>query len=86
MNLSGTIDHPEEDLSIRIATLVGQSLSSFLTEIPKASASSLFALLLKQKNKPEETEQETTETPEEKGIDPLQDAADAASSILKILF
>ena len=79
MNLSGTIDQPQEDLSIRISTLVGNNLSGFLKDIPKASAADLLNLLLNQK-----PDQPAEDTP--KATNPIQDAAKAASSLLQSLF
>lgn len=79
MNLSGTIDQPQEDLSIRISTLVGSNLSGLLKDIPKASAADLLNLLMNQK-----PDQPSGDTP--KTTTPIQDAAKAASSLLQSLF
>ena len=83
MNLSGTIDQPQEDLSIRISTLVGNKLLNILTP-SRRSASELLNILLQQKPEPAET----TETPDtdQKSASPLQDAANAAGSLLQSLF
>lgn len=83
MNLSGTIDNPKEDLSIRVSTLIGNSLTEFIKDIPKASASDLLDILLKQKSKSTE-EQEPTET--QSSSSPIRDAANAAGSLLQSLF
>ena len=83
MNLSGTIDEPKEDLSIRVSTLIGNSLTSLIKDIPKASASELLNLLLKQKSKPTE-EQSPADNPIPSS--PIKDAADAAGSLLQSLF
>lgn len=84
MNLSGTIDQPEEDLSVRIATLVSRNLTSLLVDVPKGSASALLNLLLQQKPAPKEDT--STDSPTPAPSNPLQDAADAAGSLLKSLF
>lgn len=84
MNLSGTIDQPEEDLSVRIATLVSRNLASMLVDVPKGSASALLNLLLQQKPAPEEGPNTGSPTPAPSN--PLQDAADAAGSLLKSIF
>ena len=54
MNLSGTIDHPEEDLSVRIATLAGQNLGQILQAIPGGDAGALLNALLRQTARDEE--------------------------------
>lgn len=87
MNLSGTLDKPQEDLSIRIATLAGQNLGKFLTDIPKGSASSLLNLLLQQK--PAEQKGAAADTPQQPAQpsgDIINDAAKAAGSLLNSLF
>ena len=87
MNLSGTIDHPQEDLSIRIATLAGQGLSKFLKEIPKGKASDLLNTLLKQKPvEPKKDEAAAPQPATESPGDLIQDAADAAGSLIQSLF
>ncbi len=85
MNLSGTLDKPQEDLSIRIATLAGQNLSQFLKEIPKGSAADLLNTLLQQKpaGQPDESR---NETPAQPSGNIINDAANAAGSLLNSLF
>lgn len=84
MNLSGTIDKPQEDLSIRIATLTGNRLGELLKEIPKGNASSLLNLLLQQKKE----QPAGTDTPSAKPQpgNLLQNATNAAGSLLQSLF
>lgn len=82
MNLSGTIDQPQEDLSIRISTLVGNNLLNIIKDVPKGSASDLLDLLLNQKPKQTAEQQDSGQ----KSSTPLQDAANAASSLLQSLF
>lgn len=87
MNLSGTIDHPQEDLSVRIATLAGQSLGKFLKEIPKGKASDLLNTLLKQKTVEAKKAEPTAPQPaSESSGDLIQDAANAAGSLLNSFF
>lgn len=87
MNLSGTIDKPQEDLSIRIATLAGQNLGKFLTDIPKGSASSLLNLLLQQKpTGQKESAPDTPQQPAPASGDIINDATKAAGSLLNSLF
>lgn len=96
MNLSGTIEDPQEDLSIRIATLVGHSLGKAVTEMPVSAAAGLFnTLLTTKKHTAEEesaTDAEGESEPEEdtdeapRPADPINEAAGAAGSILRSLF
>lgn len=85
MNLSGTLDNPQEDLSIRIATLAGQNLSRFLKGIPKGSATDLLNTLLQQKAA-EPSEAPRNDAPGEPPGNIINDAADAAGSLLNSLF
>ena len=85
MNLSGTLDKPQEDLSIRIATLAGQNLSRFLKEIPKGSAATLLNTLLQQKPAGQ-PEAPRDEAPEQPSGNIINDAANAAGSLLNSLF
>ena len=90
MNLSGTIDKPQEDLSIRIATLVGRNLGKAATEIPVSAASGLLNTLFSSKARDaEEEESPATEEEEENrshSASPINNAADAAGSLLRSLF
>lgn len=88
MNLSGTIDDPQEDLSIRIATLTGNKLSEMLKQIPKGNAANLLNLLLQQKpqQKEEAATQDSQPTAPTKSGDLINDAANAAGSLLQSLF
>lgn len=87
MNLSGTLDHPKEDLSIRIATLASQSLSKFIKHIPKGKATDLLNTLLEQKMTAPGTNAapDTQPTPPPAG-NLIDDAANAAGSLLNSLF
>ena len=85
MNLSGTLDKPQEDLSIRIATLAGQNLSRFLKEVPKGSAATLLNTLLQQKPAGQ-PEAPRDEAPEQPSGNIINDAANAAGSLLNSLF
>ncbi len=83
MNLRGTLDNPEEDLSVRIATLATSNLTSILKEIPKGSASSLLNTLLQQNSGKNTTpEQDTTTKP---ATSP-ENIINAAGSLLQSLF
>lgn len=97
MNLSGTVDKPQEDLSIRIATLVGQNLGKAVTDIPVSAASNLLNTLLRSKPKAsqDEDDEEPGDENEDVGSDdedtpapasPINDAMDAAGSLLRSLF
>ena len=87
LNLSGTLDQPKEDLSIRISTLAGNSILNSIKNLPKGSAAELLNILLQQKSddKPAEDTSESTEpTPESNST--LQNAVKAAGSLLQSLF
>lgn len=96
MNLSGTIDAPQEDLSIRIATLVGRSLGKAVAEMPVSAATSLFNTLLTTKRQDageappsdadDEGETEDDDTEEPRPVDPINEAAGAAGTIFQSLF
>ena len=87
MNLSGTLDHPQEDLSVRVAAFAGQTLGKLLNSIPKGSAAQLLNTLLQQPHPASEGEQEASEDETEPApVSPLQNAAEAASSLLQSLF
>lgn len=96
MNLSGTIDDPQEDLSIRIATLVGRSLGKAVTEMPVSAAAGLFNTLLTTKkhaaeeesssDTEDEGETEEGDAEEPRPIDPINEAAGAAGTIFRSLF
>ena len=83
MNLSGTIDNPQEDLSIRIATLAGQNLSKMLKNISAGTAGELLDSLLKQKSS--ENSDKASSSKEQTG-ELIKDAVDTAGSLLKSLF
>lgn len=99
MNLSGTIDDPQEDLSIRISTLAGRQLGKAVTELPVSAASGLLNTLLTSKNASAD-EEPADETSDEEDADeereeedstpshpsPINNAAEAAGSILRSLF
>ena len=87
LNLSGTLDQPKEDLSIRISTLAGDSIVNSLKNLPKGSAADLLNILLQQKSddKPaEDTSESTDTTPESNST--IQNAVKAAGSLLQSLF
>ena len=84
MNLSGTLEEPQEDLSIRVATLAGQNLGSLLETISSGGAGALLENLL---NQPARTP--ATQTPDEQEKDnpsTLKSAADAADRLLRSFF
>lgn len=88
MNLSGTIDHPEEDLSVRVATLAGQNLGQLLRKLPEGNAAAMLNALLRQpaRDEPEPTGQDTeTDTPQQQQKAPA-DIIDAASGLLRSFF
>lgn len=79
MNLSGTLDAPQEDLSVRLTTLISKQLGDI---IAKGPASLMLDTLLRQPaEKEESSDKNTTPTAE-----PIQSAAEAASSLLQSLF
>lgn len=82
MNLHGTLDHPQEDLSVRIATLAGMNLSKLLKEIPKGTASMLLNTLLQQNSGQQDTPDEDSKEPSELPAKVI----DAAGSLLQSLF
>lgn len=84
LNLSGTVDHPQEDLSIRISTLVGDSILSSIRNQSKGSAADLLNILLQQKRSEAPAENTTDSTPESNSA--IQNAVDAAGSLLQSLF
>ena len=87
LNLSGTLDQPKEDLSIRISTLAGDSIVNSLKNLPKGSAADLLNILLQQKSddKPaEDTSESTDTTPESNST--IHNAVKAAGSLLQSLF
>ena len=87
MNLSGTLDKPQEDLSMRVAAFAGQTLGKLLNTIPKGTAAQLLNTLLQQPHPASEGEQESSEAETEPApVSPLQNAAEAASSLLQSLF
>lgn len=87
MNLSGSLNHPQEDLSIRVATLAGQNLTRFLKDVPKGKAADLLNTLLQQK--PATPAAEEPSEPSPAATTPgnlINDAADAAGSLIQSLF
>lgn len=89
MNLSGTLDDPQEDLSVRIAAIAGQSLGKLLNSFPKGTAAQLLNTLLQQPRPAEASDEESQEAPTEDepvSPSPIQNAAEAAGSLLQSLF
>lgn len=92
MNLSGTVDSPKEDLSIRIATLIGANLGDIAV---KGTASMLLNTLLKNTSpaRPAESADEEVDLEDDSDNDspapapsPIREATDAAGSLLRSLF
>ena len=81
MNLSGTIDHPEEDLSVRIATLAGQNLGNMLKNLSPNNAASMLNKLLRQPAK-----DESESTSDSKKQQSPTDRINTASGLLRSLF
>ena len=82
MNLSGTLDAPQEDLSIRLTTLLGKQLGDTLM---KAPASLMLDTLFRRS----ETEEKATESgqPSDSPVEtPIKAATEAAGSLLQSLF
>lgn len=79
MNLSGTLDAPQEDLSVRLTTLIGKQMGDLITKGP---ASIMLDALLRHtpEKKNEPGEQEATPAPS------IKSAAEAAGSLLQSLF
>ena len=84
LNLSGTLNQPKEDLSIRISTLAGDSILSSIADLPKGSAADLLNILLQQKNSETPAKNANDSTPESNT--PIQNAVNAAGSLLQSLF
>ena len=82
MNLHGTLEHPQEDLSVRIATLAGKKLSKLLKEIPKGTASTLLNTLLQKNSEQQEAPAEDTAEPSNLPSKVI----DAAGSLFQSLF
>ena len=83
MNLSGTIDHPEEDLSVRIATLAGQNLGQMLKNLPTNNAAAILNELLRQ---PAKGDPEADSTPDSDKQSAPADLINTASGLLRSLF
>lgn len=101
VNLSGTLEHPQEDLSVRIAAIVGANLGKMVADIPAQAASGLLNTLFSNKGQASETQEDDEEysEDEEEAIsddeeeedepetgDSIKNAADAAGSLLRALF
>lgn len=81
MNLSGTLDAPQEDLSVRLTTLIGNQLGDIITKGPASLM--LDALFRHAPTKETGTEQqETAPAP----ASTIESAAEAAGSLLQSLF
>lgn len=83
MNLSGTIDHPEEDLSVRIATLAGQNLGQMLKNLPSNNAAAILNELLRQPAKGDPDSETTPATDKQPAP---ADLINTASGLLRSLF
>ena len=83
MNLSGTIDHPEEDLSVRIATLAGQNLGQMLKNLPTNNAAAILNELLRQ---PAKGDPDSESSPDNEKQSPPADLINTASGLLRSLF
>lgn len=79
MNLSGTLDAPQEDLSIRLSTLIGKELGQAVIQGP---ASLMLDTLLR---RPAPAGQDEQTAPDAPGS-PVKAATDAAGSFLQSLF
>ncbi len=79
MNLSGTLDAPQEDLSVRLSTLISRQLGDI---VAKGPASLMLDALLRQPAEKEQPSGQDTAPPAE----PIQSAAEAAGSLLQSLF
>lgn len=81
MNLSGTLDAPQEDLSVRLTTLIGNQLGDIITKGPASlMLDALFRHSPTKETEPEQ--QESTPAP----ASSIQSAAEAAGSLLQSLF
>lgn len=83
MNLSGTIDHPEEDLSVRIATLAGQNLGQMLKNLPTNNAAAILNELLRQ---PAKGDPDSESSPDSEKQSTPADLINTASGLLRSLF
>ena len=83
MNLSGTIDHPEEDLSVRIATLAGQNLGQIIQKLPEGDPGAILNALLRQTAK--DTPSSTDAPAKTRPVSP-DGLIDTATGVLRSLF
>lgn len=84
LNLSGTLDQPQEDLSIRIATLAGNSILNSVKNLPKGTAAELLNMLMKQKKSTPANDTPADSTQDSNST--IQNAVNAAGSLLQSLF
>lgn len=82
LNLSGTLDDPQEDLSIRIATIVRQALP----QIPGNAAQGFGNIINNLFNRPQKQEEQPQEAPPAPSQSPLDDAGNLLKNSLQNLF
>lgn len=86
INLSGTLDAPQEDLSVRLATLMSGALSQSATDVAKKgieTASGIFSDLLNQVGGNTDTPSQDSDSSPDKASSP---ASDIIQSGLDMLF
>ncbi|MEE1265925.1 MAG: hypothetical protein UHH87_06530, partial [Akkermansia sp.] len=81
MNLSGTIDAPQEDLSVRLTTLIGKQMGDLITKGP---ASAMLDALLR--HSPAKETGPGQQEPVPAPAPTIESAAEAAGSLLQSLF
>ncbi len=84
LNLSGTLDDPQEDLSIRIATIMGQALP----QLPGSAVQGLNNMINNIFSQPRQPETKAPDAPQEqeKSSSPLDNAGNLFKNTLQSLF
>ena len=84
LNLSGTLDDPQEDLTIRLCTVLGKAIPSVAGGAAKA-LTEMFSTLTEQ---PKNKEEENTDTPQKKqeSTSPINSATDLFKNTLRSIF
>lgn len=82
LNLSGTLDDPQEDLSIRIATIVRQALPQISGNAAQGVSNIINCLF----NRPQKQEEQPKEAAQEQSQSPLDGAGNLLKNTLQNLF
>lgn len=86
INLSGTIDSPEEDLSVRLTTLISHSLPGTVLDSAGNMLRKLFDSAQKNKEKAEASEPREAEAPADAAETIINTSTDILHQGLKVLF